>query len=405
MSLDLARTAVQIDGVVDELREREGERRRRLERAGEAAGSLVVGDQEDKRGRSEATLAWPVPRLLDSPAARYEPPGLPERFSVAATDGSHIDVDRHMPVRCFLINIGTSALTYGPGADARLFSRPRLYASERDLVLEDNAAAPGRQNIEGAVLGAKRTVEEIRALVEALRELPSDLPVVGLMDGSLIMLSMAGQGYPDFVRRKLLEEGFVRALDELREMARSRTLAVASYISLPGSFEVVNALRLVACPYESAECGVPLRKHPPGEQALRRGSPPPARPGPLRLNASAGRALRSLRRLVSRLVASYYGGHEVHFFYVNSGEEIGRVEVPSWVAGDEALLGLTHSLVVDQCRRGPGYPVALMEAHEQAVVTGSERRSFTQLVDEALDSERLPVYTSEKSRSKRLRWI
>ena len=90
---------------------------------------------------------------------------------------------------------------------------------------------------------------------------------------------------------------------------------------------------------------------------------------------------------------------------MNSGEEIGRVEVPSWVAGDEALLGLTHSLVVDQCRRGPGYPVALMEAHEQAVVTGSERRSFTQLVDEALDSERLPVYTSEKSRSKRLRWI
>ena len=404
MSLDLARTAVQIDGVVGELREREGDRRRRLERAGEAAGSLVVGDQEDKRRRSEATLAWPVPRLLDSPAARYEPPGLPERFSVAATDGSHIDVDRHMPVRCFLINIGTSALTYGPGAEAKLFSRPRLYASERDLVLEDNAAPPGRQNIEGAVLGAKRTVEEIRALVEAVRELPSDLPVVGLMDGSLIMLSMAGQGYPDFVRRKLLEEGFVRALDELREMARSRTLAVASYISLPGSFEVVNALRLVACPYESAECGahcgsIPLGSKPCDDVAHR------LLDRDLFASTLQPGERSGLFAASSRLVASYYGGHEVHFFYVNSGEEIGRVEVPSWVAGDEALLGLTHSLVVDQCRRGPGYPVALMEAHEQAVVTGSERRSFTQLVDEALDSERLPVYTSEKSRSKRLRWI
>ena len=404
MSLDLARTALQIDGMVGELRAREGDRRRRLERAGEAAGALVVEDQEEKRLRSEATLVWPIPRLLDSPADRHGPPPLPERFSVAATDGSHIDVDRHMPVRCFLINIGTSALTYGPPADARLFNQPRLYASEQELVLEDDEAPTSIQNIEGAVLGAKRTVEEIRALVDTLRELPSDLPVVGLVDGSLIMLSMAGQGYPDFVRRKLLEEGFVRALDELREMACDRTLAVASYISLPGSFEVVNALRLVACPYETARCedfcgSIPSGSKPCDDVA-HRVLDRDLFAGTLQPGERSGLFATS-----SRLVANYYGGHEIHFFYVNTGEEIGRVEVPAWVAEDEALLGLTHSLVVDQCRRGPGYPVALMEAHEQAVVTGSERRSFTQLVDEALDDHRLPVYTSEKSRSKRLRWI
>ena len=81
------------------------------------------------------------------------------------------------------------------------------------------------------------------------------------------------------------------------------------------------------------------------------------------------------------------------------------MEVPVWVADDERLLDLTHSLVLDQCARGPGYPVALMEAHEQAVITASDRRLFVDQVMSALEDQSLPAYTSEKSRSKRLRWI
>jgi len=404
MSLDLAKTALQIDGMADELRMRQDDRRRRLGHALEAARALDVEVQEEKRRRSESTLAWPVPKVLDSPAARYSPPPLPEDFSVVATDGSHIDVDRHMPARCFLINIGTSVLTYGSEAGARLFNRPRLYASEQELVLEDYAAPSRRQNIEGAVLGAKRTVEEIQALVEALRALSPDIPAVALMDGSLIMLGLVGQGYQDFIRRQLVENGFVKALDELREIARDRPLAVASYISLPGSSEVVNALRLVVCPYETADCGNYCGSLVPGN-----------RPCDDTAHGLLDRELWSetlepgersgVFASSSQMVANHYGGNDIHFFYVHAGEEIGRVEVPSWVANDEMLLGLTHSMVVDQCRRGPGYPVALMEAHEQAVVTGSDRRSFAQLVDEALDSQKLPVYTSQKNRSKRLRWV
>ena len=101
----------------------------------------------------------------------------------------------------------------------------------------------------------------------------------------------------------------------------------------------------------------------------------------------------------------HYQGHNIHFFYVHAGNEIGRIEVPSWVAEDEGLLGLTHSLIVDQCRRGPGYPSALMESLEQAVVTGSDRRHFAELVEGALSDNQVPVYSSEKSFSKRVRWL
>ena len=56
------------------------------------------------------------------------------------------------------------------------------------------------------------------------------------------------------------------------------------------------------------------------------------------------------------IVRDYYGGHGVSFFYVRTDEEVGRVEVPDWVAADEGMLGLVHSLVVEQCRLGSRLP-------------------------------------------------
>jgi hypothetical protein len=75
------------------------------------------------------------------------------------------------------------------------------------------------------------------------------------------------------------------------------------------------------------------------------------------------------------------------------------------VAENADLLNLTHSLVYDQCQRGQGYPVALSEAHEQAVVTGADRENFRELVEAMLVEEHLPTPSSGKSQSKRTRWV
>jgi hypothetical protein len=104
-------------------------------------------------------------------------------------------------------------------------------------------------------------------------------------------------------------------------------------------------------------------------------------------------------------VIEQYGEHRIHFFYVKSDEEIARVEIPQWVASNQALLELTHGLVLDQCRRGQGYPVALSEAHEQAVVTSADKATFWQLVESILADGHLPSLISAKSRSKQTRWI
>ena len=403
MSLDLSKTAVQIDGMAQNLKARQNDHVQRLQRALTAIEGFSPQDFNRKREQQGQAPSWAVPRVLDTPSARYPPLPLPPDFCVVAADGSHIDADRHLSARCFLINRGVSVLTYGSSPDARLYSQPRLYARDDELIIRD-AATYREQAIEGAVLGAKRTVEEIRALVEAVGHLPGSTPTLALLDGSLVMIGLVGHGYHDFVLRELIEEGFVGALDELRGMAADRPLAIASYISLPGSTEVVNALRLMVCSYEVADseyrCGRPGQDRQPCDQCVG---------GVLDRELFADVLDPGERSAVfatsTQIVERHYKGNDVHFFYVHTGEEIGRVEVPSWVGEDDGLLGLTHALVVDQCRRGRGYPVGLMEAHEQAVVSGTDRRHFAQLVEGALFDKGMPVYTSEKARSKRLRWL
>jgi GNAT superfamily N-acetyltransferase len=404
MSLDLNKTAFQVDDMARHLRARTADRMSRLHRARETVEAFEPVEQESKRLRSVATVAWNVPAIDQSPATRHPQPRVPDDFCVVGVDGSHIDVDRNIAAQCYLINIGAAVLTYGSGADASLFNIPHLYADDDDLAIRDRRDPFRRQPVEGTVLGAKRTVDEIRALVDAVKELPGDQPTLALVDGSLLMIGLVGRGSDDFVARELIEEGLVPALDELRSMARARPLVLAGYISLPRSGELVSALRLALCPFEVADCRGNCGEIAYGER--------PCDAGALGLmdRDLYGELLDPGERSAvfassSRLVDDYYGDHGLHFFYVNGGDEIARIEIPSWVAEDQDSLGLAHALIVDQCRRGLGYPTALMEAHEQAVVTGSDREYFVRLVEDSLTTERVGVYSSRKSMSKRLRWL
>ena len=100
-----------------------------------------------------------------------------------------------------------------------------------------------------------------------------------------------------------------------------------------------------------------------------------------------------------------YQQHQICYFYLNTGSEIGRVEMPIWVAEDDRMLNLLHSCLLNQLSKGQGYPLALQEAHEQAVVNVGDRMYLTQLVEELMVKEGLQVDTSEKARSKRTRFV
>ena len=78
----------------------------------------------------------------------------------------------------------------------------------------DRFAPYREETVSGALLDAKRSVEELRGVLDRLRELPSDLPALGLMDGSLILFGMYRHG--EFVRRQLIGEEYVRVLGRIK---------------------------------------------------------------------------------------------------------------------------------------------------------------------------------------------
>ena len=253
MSLDLAKTVRQIEGLTHNLKGAQEDRWQRLDRAVEA---MRLAPPEEVRAKQTDSGNRPFlsAGVGEGLGNAHRPDSTPENFCVLSVDGSHIDVDRHMPVSCALINIGGCVLKYGKAPDAHLFNTPTLFSND-ELYMTDPTSKVTEVSIEGGILGLKRTIDEIKALEPLLREnAPRDLPTLALLDGSLVLWGLAGTGYPDLVAKEIIERGLTPTLNSLKEMAKSRVLAVAAYVSLPRSTEVANALRLYLCETNSSEC-------------------------------------------------------------------------------------------------------------------------------------------------------
>jgi hypothetical protein len=397
MTLDITQIASEIGNMVLKIKSGKREQREHLNSALTTMRNTAVNLEKLKRKINTSRSPWPVARLYDGLSLHYAAPAAPAEYTVLATDGSNIDVDRHQAVHCYLINIGAVKIHYGNNPSAELDSLPHLYSEEDDLVIRDERNILRKQQIEGALLDARRAVEEGRKLADMAAILPPEESALALLDGSLVMFGL--ESYPEFVLESLLDNGFLKALDSLKKLSESRLLSLASYISLPGSSDVTNVLRLAICPQENVDCD---RTCAEGRAAcdIISGINDRMLFGEL---LAAGE--RSGLFINPSAVLKRYGLHQVYFFYLRAEDEIARVEIPEWVAVRKDLLEMTHALVLDQCRRGQGYPVALSEAHEKAVVTGADRQEFWDLVEESLAEEKMPAYTSIKSRSKRTRWI
>jgi hypothetical protein len=375
-------------------------RKERLHYALDTLHTQARNQSDLARKIKAARTTWLVAGLVDGLDRCYQPAPTPEDFTILATDGSHIAVDRHRSTRCYLINIGEVTLRYGRNPDATLSSHPSLYSGEEELAIAPGGAKGREQPIEGNLLGIKRGVDECQRLATLAKELPRDSLSLALVDGSLILWGL--EAYPEFVTEALLERGFLSYLTEVERLNEpTRKVALASYISFPRSTEVFNALRVALCPREILDtdyCGECETRECDTVAGIRDRE--------LFMDILKPGERSALFTSGSRFVRDYYTEpHKIFFFYLRVDDEVARIELPRWVALDESLLNLAHSLTLDQCQRGQGYPVALSEAHERAVVTAADRENFWQLVESALVTEHLSSLSSAKSQSKRSRWV
>ena len=400
MSLDLTKLVSQVGGMVARLKAGATERQEHLRQALGVVSNEAIDLDDLRRKIASGKTPWPVADLVDRLDSHYEAPPPPVEFIVIATDGSSIDVDRHRSTRCYLINIGSAIIYYGADPTASLDSFSCLYSEDEDLVIAPTGIKGRELPVAGPLLSVKRNVEECRQLAKMAEELPAGSTSLTLLDGSLVLWGL--EAYPEFVTEALLKDGFLAHLDAVRKLNNGeRRTAIASYISFPSSTYVVNVLRLALCPHEVVDCDRYCSASKDRDCDVVAG----VRDRELFLNLLAEGERSAVFISQSYIVQKHYGVHRVCFFYLKTGDEIARVEIPQWIATNESLLNLVHTLVLDQCRRGQGYPVALSEAHERAVVTGADRENFWQLVESSLVEEHVTSMASAKSFSKRTRWI
>jgi hypothetical protein len=386
--LDLRQLRDQLDDFAEHQTHRTSRRAAQRERS-EALLRACHENWEEVRGA--VATAQPrrlVAQMREPPAAVHAAPDRPSPITVVATDGSQIFPDRHVEPPFFLLNVSQVAFQYGTTEDAHLNTAPTLRFREE----VDNRFDTRIDTITTELVSALRDELELARLLEAaVSARKNDRPLLALADGTLIRWMVRGMDHD------ALEDELIARYTEHLKGFRDAGLALASYVSMPASTEVVNLLRFV---------GGDLEPAPPVDRADIPSGP--------RLDGVLDRhvldaVLRPGERSAifgsaSHVQAEYPAGTDISFFYVKgpgpSGGELGRVEVPRWVAEQPAVLDRVHATVLQECRKEDGYPLALSEAHERAVVRAPEREAFFRLMERRLRRAGLGPIGSRKRRSK-----
>lgn len=396
MTLDLAGIAGRLEAMVEEhTRQGDGTRFAALE-----AAYANLRDDDLRSRLQTAKTSWLLARTDSAFRAAVPAETIEGDFAIVASDGSFILPDRHSPVRFFLINIGKVILRYGSEPDADLSAEPKLYFQEDELFVPN---ALRKVPVDGAILALKRAVDELRVAADHALRQRAECPALALQDGTLVLWGLESQ--QDFVVDWVLPP----FLETMRTF-RDANVPVAAFISYPGAKEFMNTLRVSVCDYpprrvvncDHCRNRIASEGHTPTCDIL-----PDVTDRFLFENvAHLQPGERSqIFASTSKILDRYGPDFHVHFFYLHTGVEVARVEIPRWVAADRDLLEFTHAAIYDQCQRGGGYPTALQEAHEIAVIRASERRAVEIMLEESLAAHGVVQRRSAKDGSKRGRFV
>jgi hypothetical protein len=448
--LDLLKVAAQMQGMSEQLAQEARLLLHKLDLAEELFNraidrqELLTQQRQQFSDRLMFNCAEPVEPL----ALRHEIAPITGNHCVIATDGSQIAPSRHEVAYCYLVNVGRVALHYGSGKYPLLDSVPEIFYKPEDLygakqwgisteewmglrrtaaeaiALAELAVAQKQTNSENPQVKRSIHLSDISGIssnsdisdvsesldIAADSSLNSvDLPMLALSDGSLIYWSL--EALPREARDRILPD--ILTAWDLLHMAQ---IPLAGYISAPRAVESTNFLRLSACPFEQSDCathcadsgsGNSLGNNSGNGNLKPLAQAPCSKIQPTRDATLWHRLLQPgecspLWRSYARILSEYGDRHQIYFCYLHVGAEIARVEMPGWTALEPNLRQQALSMILAQIQKGYGYPVALAEAHNQAVVTGGDRRRFfTILEQEMLKSGLRNLSTSYKEARKR----
>lgn len=401
--LDLTQLSKQMQGISQHLHKEAEASRQRLE----IAQKLLAKAQWRQAELMKRRESW-SDRMVFSPPVPVEPlhihPNIavpPKVHTILATDGSQIAPSHHEIAYCYLINIGRVVLHYGESRHPLLDSIPEVFYRPEDLYVSRQWGIRTEE-----WMGHRRTAAEAKALAElvtacaALKPEKTEMPMLAMVDGSLIYWVL--ESLPSEARDIILSIIF----DAWEEM-RVAKVPLVGYLSASRSSESLSFLRLQACPYPEPDCYTHCPIAPDTVNRAYNDKTPCQIFDPLRDTTFWASVLQPGQRSPlwqsrSRILELYDEQNAVYFCYLHVGPEIARIDMPAWVAEDEEMRESALSLVLAQVNKGYGYPVALAEAHNQAVVRGGDRARFFAMLEQQMVKAGLKnVGTSYKETRKR----
>ncbi|MBD2340609.1 DNA double-strand break repair nuclease NurA [Calothrix sp. FACHB-156] len=386
--LDLTKLARQMQGLSQHLTVEAAASRQRLELAQKhlqqayAFQKDLIDRQEKWRDRilfANATPIEPLETCIDIPVP-------PKIHTVIATDGSQIAPNHHEIAYCYLLNIGRVVLHYGQNRHPILDSLPEVFYRPEDLYMSRQWGIRTEE-----WMGYRRTASEATVLAELACAVKGEAPTLAMVDGSLIYWFL--EQLPIDARDRILPP-IIEAWQRLRDAQ----IPLMGYLSASRNVEGMNFLRLLACPHPVPDCisycpnqleKIPCKIFEPlRDTSLWATQLKPGQRGPL---------WRSNARILD-----LYEDQTIYFCYIHVGTEIARIEVPKWVAENTTMFDQALGLMLAQVQKGYGYPVAIAEAHNQAVVRGGDKARFFALLEKQMIKAGLKnVGTSYKEARKR----
>lgn len=332
--------------------------------------NVILCDSNFQTNLLNASLPWSVPSWQGDlgQITQFQTPRVD--YTVVASDGSQIYPDRHMGNNCYLINTGVVTLVYGDKSRASFDSEPYFFTNVN--------------RFEGSVadyIDSKRHELEIADGLKTVLAMPQADSLLYLADGSLIAWHLFGKG------AELCEQFLPVYFEQLQHFYAQR-MPFVGYISLPNSKELVGLLRAQLCNFVSSAAEANLLETVVDADFLSQILPPFQMTTWFKSGVAAAQA--------------YPENLKPYFAYLNTGNEIARIEVPAWIVHDTVLLQHCMQIVVDQVHKGYGYPVCLAEAHQQAVIKAPDRTFFYHAINQITNQKNGGTTLSRKLRQKQV---
>ncbi|HSR29066.1 MAG TPA: DNA double-strand break repair nuclease NurA [Anaerolineae bacterium] len=386
MTLELNKVTEQVDEMGRVLAERAARQRRALPAARELLHQFAYKQEELRRvAESDAGQRWRCANPGDEPLDQSFPVvDLPDCVTIVAADGSQIYPDRHGMAFYYVINVGSVIFRHGSGQAPDVGTDPRLFYGEDKMY-------PGGNPVSSDLVSVERDLSEMQTLAALTVSEPAEGPPrLAVADGPLLIW-LQRAAIPEGRRERILGD-YLNCIDRLRATGAM----LAGFVSRPHSAEVVALLYLAQLePEERLTDGSLAETDYRGltDRALFGYLEPGERSALFVRGTAANRDFQAK-------------GHSVWFFYLNTGADLARIEVPEWVARRAEYLDLVQAAVYDQCRINNGYPYVLTRADEQAVILSDERDALEAMLMAAMSRHGLPPpELSRKAQQKQVaRW-